>query len=65
MTELYSLEGELERRLPEVGIELGERFSRDELIKIAKGDDEVDEILGDEGYREEYGKVSRGNWGII
>lgn len=59
MTELYPLEGELERRLPEVDIELGRRISRDDLIKIARGEDEVDEMLGNEGQREEYGKVTR------
>lgn len=60
MTGLYPLEGELERRLPEVGIELRRRISRTELIQIAKNDDEVDGMLGSKMTRDLYRRLKQG-----
>ena len=59
MTELYPLESQLERRLPEVGIELERRVYRTELGELARQDDKLDEMSGAPGLRDLYGKVIR------
>ncbi|MBU2615973.1 MAG: hypothetical protein KKC19_02620 [Nanoarchaeota archaeon] len=54
------LETELEKRLPEVGINLSKRIYREQLEEFAREDDEIDEMLGLGNLRNQYGKVVHG-----